>query len=1160
MLKRKTVDKRFVDYVFLAGLPPNFRINPKKQESIDQLSSSNHENDNLFIKEEEHSNESNGKENDIMKSKEDEDDDTIKSADDKTSSKIISKNTPVKSDTTPGNNDTNTSEITNASKKLFERYSRDLVIHDDESKQLFDSLFESIKLNILKFDQERDEFLKSLGKEIKEIKVPNITFRKSFNKNVYDDDDETHESGSSTEIKDFDDELLETDSIKSLSNSDIQEQSNNIRSSYQNVVPQQPSSKQNVDDSDTLLHPLKQRFSPKLLSRYPKNDYPKEGNFPAYVPMFCFPNDIMIRESDKCPDATFHGFVMTQEDGSQRYGVCLTTFEPIQDDLFEELYEQQKIWREANMSQSEIEYAESLNEKIRIERKRMETARAKILLQRHISNKELEEIEMEKADAKEKLALYNELLQPIKLGVLDNSNLWVPKCIGIISHLPWHDILKDWLCAVAMPMIEGLKERNDPIKSLIPLERYIVNLVHEIPLPPLGKLQIALSVNDMTFFCARPALNQLPIMKDFSLYSLFRSLSIKNIITLFEVALAEGKILIISSYPDMLYQVAHSITYLIYPLYWQGVFIPVLPARLMACLQAPVPYIMGIERQYKGIDLLPEDACIIDVDKDTILMAKLPIQIPSKQRKKLFQSLETYSPMHARYNVPYGVPSFIQQAYPNGRFTPMSNKSKLYDKTAGDKMCSVIGMPSRAIPLTLSMSSSFDPENGLMRTNSNGEIDQVLHLAPIYDSDNMSYKSNNSSSSTISDLFGNNNNMRLPNYSNKTHMHVRSSVSMSNLNSVYNNSSAHSIQRRFSNFVPPSFSSNKVDLSGLDKFGKKTKQRLSTITGGARKSIMTFKNKALTRNSFLINIRETSSHLINDNSIISPPTSPGSTDYSDSLFDDVSSISHSNKSVPLGVNSEKNYTQKEGHMMVLLPPDIEAYGQKSGINTWMMEGLACGICRNSLGINPVYKCEGCSIMIHDECLNDVVYPCIPACFDEPKVLEAFLRVFSSLLRNYRSFLINNDNTTRSRANDDNEFETIEDINELFRKDLFLKTLDKDEKAFLSNLIDSQSFSQFITERAIRKSEDYDILYFDEIIKAKLNRSKLKLSKELTSFLDDSSFDVSQTIRAMKPNEEGLDELGFEGYIYLPDCFDSELMSTPRPVRDGWANGFGKGWR
>jgi hypothetical protein len=130
--------------------------------------------------------------------------------------------------------------------------------------------------------------------------------------------------------------------------------------------------------------------------------------------------------------------------------------------------------------------------------------------------------------------------------------------------------------------------------------------------------------------------------------------------------------------------------------------------------------------------------------------------------------------------------------------------------------------------------------------------------------------------------------------------------------------------------------------------------------------------------------------------------------------------------------------------MVLLPPDIEAYGQKSGINTWMMEGLACGICRNSLGINPVYKCEGCSIMIHDECLNDVVYPCIPACFDEPKVSEAFLRVFSSLLRNYRSFFTNNTSCDADGTHD-NEFETVEDINELFKKDLFLKTSDKDEK-------------------------------------------------------------------------------------------------------------------
>jgi hypothetical protein len=293
MLKRKTVDKRFVDYVFLAGLPPDFRINPKEQKSLNHLSSSILENDKL-------SNELNGKdeynsteeiiedlkskENDTMKTKEDGDNGTI------TKDFTDMKSTPVQSivtsDTTiPDNNDnddSNTFETFNVSKKLFERYSKDLVIDDDESKRLFDSLFESIRVNILKFDQERDEFLKSLGKEIREIKVPSISARKSFNKIVNGGDD----SVTSTEIKDLGEELLETDSI--ISSNDIQEKSNDIRSSYQNVVPQQPSSKQNVVDSGTLLHPLKQRFSPKLLSRYPKNDYPKEGTFPAYVPMVIF--------------------------------------------------------------------------------------------------------------------------------------------------------------------------------------------------------------------------------------------------------------------------------------------------------------------------------------------------------------------------------------------------------------------------------------------------------------------------------------------------------------------------------------------------------------------------------------------------------------------------------------------------------------------------------------------------------------------------------------------------------------------------------------------------------------------------------------------------------------------------------------------------------
>jgi hypothetical protein len=205
----------------------------------------------------------------------------------------------------------------------------------------------------------------------------------------------------------------------------------------------------------------------------------------------------------------------------------------------------------------------------------------------------------------------------------------------------------------------------------------------------------------------------------------------------------------------------------------------------------------------------------------------------------------------------------------------------------------------------------------------------------------------------------------------------------------------------------------------------------------------------------------------NTNSVISQPTSPDSTVYS--FSDDLSSTICSDESsheysTPETI-PEKIYLKREGHLLLLLPPDNEAYGQKSGINTWMIGGLACGICRNSLGIDSVYKCDGCSMMIHEECLNDVIYPCVPTCFDEPKILESFLRVFASLLSNYRDFLVldnqqhmdsiiedefdssttTTSTTTTTTTTTTNTTTTTEDADELFKKNSFLKTVNKDAK-------------------------------------------------------------------------------------------------------------------
>lgn len=79
--------------------------------------------------------------------------------------------------------------------------------------------------------------------------------------------------------------------------------------------------------------------------------------------------------------------------------------------------------------------------------------------------------------------------------------------------------------------------------------------------------------------------------------------------------------LFLSQYPGMLSIACETFRYLLFPLYWQFVFIPVLPQRLLTCLQviqviyspmnvfmlihciqAPVPYIVGFPGDMEDVE------------------------------------------------------------------------------------------------------------------------------------------------------------------------------------------------------------------------------------------------------------------------------------------------------------------------------------------------------------------------------------------------------------------------------------------------------------------------------------------------------------------------------------------------------------------------------
>lgn len=183
----------------------------------------------------------------------------------------------------------------------------------------------------------------------------------------------------------------------------------------------------------------------------------------------------------------------------------------------------------------------------------------------------------------------------------------------------------------------------------------------------------------------------------------------------------------------------------------------------------------------------------------------------------------------------------------------------------------------------------------------------------------------------------------------------------------------------------------------------------------------------------------------------------------------------------------------------------------------------CKVCRDRFNDEKILMCErkicynilDCHIQIHATCIEmtDEI-PC-PLVFNEEKIRGAFFSIFTSLFRNYRLFLNNSPNNKSPSGEDYNS------TSDVFRQEPFIAEFDSDSKPFIRQIVQSQAFSQFVLERLERSETDYEILFFDESIKAKLNRSKLRFSKELTPFLKDDSYQITSSISCLTPNYDNL---------------------------------------
>ena len=429
------------------------------------------------------------------------------------------------------------------------------------------------------------------------------------------------------------------------------------------------------------MHPLKRRFEPVLLDRYPPQEATDEisrrGRFPDYVPMFAFPNDIQIVSSDDRPRSTWHGFTMTSDDNSKLYGITIIIWTALTADVAEEVEKR----CESHMSNEERELAASLGVRLAGERTYLSQLLSK-LPTIPSGSPARERLEDEISTVEEKISLMTDMLRPLRHGAASRiegltageSGLWTPRAYGILGRDPAHmSFWKEWLKAIVTPMTDGGVLRIPPSSPKVgrwqPLERYVVNLCTEAFNPLGSKTQVELGVRELRLHARSEAHNELPGSRSIDLYSLFRCLSLENIVALFEYTMAESRIIFLSSHTSMLHLACHALANLLYPFKWASIFIPVLPARLLSALEAPCPYIVGIERRYENIELPEDDYVLVDLDKDTIDATCQPVRLPRQPRRKLMSLLQIAAPHKLRYGVATGPPPYAMESYPYDAFS-----------------------------------------------------------------------------------------------------------------------------------------------------------------------------------------------------------------------------------------------------------------------------------------------------------------------------------------------------------------------------------------------------------------------------------------------------------------------------------------------------------
>lgn len=100
----------------------------------------------------------------------------------------------------------------------------------------------------------------------------------------------------------------------------------------------------------------------------------------------------------------------------------------------------------------------------------------------------------------------------------------------------------------------------------------------------------------------------LPFVEPSCFAELAQAMETRDIVTVLEALLQEQRVCLLSSDVTQLTPVCEALRNLMFPLKWQHAYIPLLPKELLGYLEAPIPFMVGLDQCYLDEDLMVAEA------------------------------------------------------------------------------------------------------------------------------------------------------------------------------------------------------------------------------------------------------------------------------------------------------------------------------------------------------------------------------------------------------------------------------------------------------------------------------------------------------------------------------------------------------------------------